>query len=223
MPNNDLFVYLILSHHEKKATIGSTTDQTVVPPHHNGIVESKSESITVLHVPTKINDYTITALGYRALSGIPHLRLVYIPYTIQTFYGDALAYNYELEDIIFDENSRLTDLSFLPFSCCSKLRQIVLPKSVTNILQYAFANLTSITSIFIQNHLFGRDYLHIFDNTDTNKLNIYVPKNYPFETFAGIPVKAVLSPFYQMKPVTCIRKTISLYYSLLVCILNLST
>ena len=175
-------------------------------------------------MPSKIEQYTITEIGYRALAGLPKLQFIFIPSTIQRFKGDAFAFNHCLEEIIFEENSQLQSLSFYAFYECKAMKVVTIPKSVISILDHSFAAMDSLMNIYIQNcYYIDKDRANsMFEYTNCSKIKIFVPKNYPITQFAGVDVEKVLPPFYQPKLNCCTNKiTIICHYSPLLIILLL--
>ena len=202
------FVYIIRSN-TNTIQIGthiSTPTNHTIPHHHNGVKEEAVSTLIECQIPSYINGRRVASLGYRALSNLSALQVIYIPYTIEKCNGDFLNSNSNLKNIIFEENSRLRELSFYAFYSCSKLETIVFPKSLGSLTRYSFSKMDSLKTIYIQNFMIGQENIHLFDGTDTNKLKIYVPSNYGPDTFAGIKVLKTLSPYYPTRPITCVKK-----------------
>ena len=207
MNDDGFFVYLVLSYQRRTAQIGNYTENSSAIL-QNGIVPSHAQTLTECYIPKEINGYKIIQLGYRALAGYPALKIIYVPNTLEYCAGDAFAYNPLLEEVIFEDNSQLKSLGFYAFFKCEKIKTIVIPKSVVRINGYSFGEMSSLERIYIQNLFVPHQNVSksIFSNTNTENLQIFVPKNYLQSEFAGVPVHKNLSAFYLPHQLTCYRK-----------------
>ena len=210
------FLYLVISQTKRTAQIGTCEDTSKVPNLKNGVVPSVADTMTICHIPRFIEDYRVIWLGYRAIAGLPKLRVIYIPKTLEQCRGDAFAYNPLLEEVIFEENSHLTTLSFFVFRQSPNIKRVILPKSVNQIGVYAFADMNSLESIYIHSFLhLSNDITNAFNNTNTDNLKIYVPSNYPYSEFAGVIVLPVLSPFIQITKLKIQKKIFFPFHTLI--------
>ena len=82
----------------------------------------------------------ISVLGKYACYQCPNLKTVIIPSSVTKLTYGAFADCSNLETVIFEENSQLTDIDDFAFDDCSKLTNIDIPKGVVRIGVAAFQN-----------------------------------------------------------------------------------
>ena len=198
MPSNGVFVYTVVSQEKHTVRIGNNSDI-----HHNGIDPLALNSLEYCRIPSSINGYSVVSLGYRAISHNSVIKYVYIPRSIEKLEGDGFPYLTNLEEIVFEENSQLVDISHHTFYGCQKLKTIVFPKSVTKQTGNLFGEIKGLKNIIIQSFLHAEDKSN-FLSVDTSEIRIFVPSNYPYPDFAGVLVEKVLEPFYKVR-ITCCK------------------
>jgi len=89
-------------------------------------------------VPNQINGIPVVSTSDLAFMNKSHIEVVYIPDNIRklgSFQNDS-----NLREIVFGENSQLTHIPNRTFYNNTKLAEVTIPRSVTNIGDYAFAN-----------------------------------------------------------------------------------
>ncbi len=90
---------------------------------------------------------------------------VYIPSSVRAFGADAFYGMENLREIVFEENSTLSEIEEYAFRNCSALTSVSLPKSVRTVRPTAFYN-TDVQNIEIED---GNEYLATVDGVLTNK------------------------------------------------------
>ena len=201
--SNGVFVYTVISN---KIRIGNITNTT---NYHNGVNSSVVSSLTECQIPSSINGMIVDSIGYRALTLLPNLKQIYVPKTITMTYGDAFAFNSNLENVIFEEGSQLKDLSIYAFCDCKSMKIVILPKSIISLSRKTFGRMDSLEHLYIQNFV-SCDDIDVFNTTNIEKLKIYVPSNYPKDTFGTVPVQKILAPYYKQTFFTSSEKKINL-------------
>jgi len=106
------------------------------------VTGGRPDSNGVLIIPAYINGLPVVAIGARAFSGNTSLRRVVIPYTVEVIEGMAFYNCNRLEDVTFEERSRLRTIEVTgfggTFEGTPRLRSIVLPEGLEYIGASAF-------------------------------------------------------------------------------------
>ncbi len=120
-------------------------------------------------IPSEINDYPVTAIGYRAfyecrnLTGITipdsvtsiggaafylcnSLTSINIPDSVTSIGSSAFTYCYDLTSISIPHGT--TDLGYATFAYCTSLKSVLIPNSVTFIDGWAFKNCGSLETVY---------------------------------------------------------------------------
>ena len=112
---------------------------------------------TYVTIPSVINGYTVTSIGYGAFAYCTNLTSITIPDTVTNIEDCAFEYCCRLTSITIPDT--VTNIEDCAFEYCWRLTRITIPESVTSIGRDAFYNCTSLTSITIPKGVtsIGRD------------------------------------------------------------------
>lgn len=94
---------------------------------------------------------SVTAIYQDAFFGCKSLKTITIPQSVTRIFDDAFQYCSSLENIVFADNSLLTEIGENAFDGCSSLKNFTTPNGVTSIGEYAFYNCTALESITLPN------------------------------------------------------------------------
>ena len=118
----------------------SETDKTCEITDYTG-------SATDLTIPSELDGYTVTSIGYEAFYWCYSLTSITIPDSVTSIGDSAFSDCTSLTSI--DIPSGVTSIGGYAFRGCTSLTSIVIPDSVTSIREYAFSWCDSLTSITI--------------------------------------------------------------------------
>ena len=135
-----------------------------IPDNMNYVVNSDQKTCTVtgaknphtlvLHIPEKIDGYTVTAINDKAFSGYP-MRIVILPKTITKLGESAFS---ECRKLLWirgiQKCSDLLEISKFAFLNCRSLLSIELPESVKTINDCAFAGCLGLKNISIPSNVY---------------------------------------------------------------------
>ncbi len=142
---------------------GTKTDE-------NGLVytldkESDTYSVTgysgsagEITIPAKYDTRLVTSIGASAFAGNKTLEKITLHEGITTIGANAFNGCTELSEVVFDGESKLTELSVGVFSGCTKLDDVKIPNGVTKIGYKAFNNCTAMKSVSFPAKLEVIDY-----------------------------------------------------------------
>ena len=150
---------------------------------HNGVLSNAVSTLVQAFI----------RFGYKALRNLPNLEFAFISRTIRELNGDTFVYCYKLRTVVFEEHSELEAMSYYIFYS-SGIQSITFPSSVKTLDFRSFYNCTSLQSIIITGMLYSDDNT-IFEMV-TQRIKIYVPSNYKWESFGGKAVMKLLPPYY---------------------------
>ena len=178
MSNDGLFCF----HKENNAYIiqGSNISKM-----HNGILDEFA-NIEELIIPASFMSLPVTKLGYRSFRGLSQLKTVFVPKTIIAFHGDVFTSCKKLETVVFEKGSKLKTISIYAFYDTS-VKTLDIPSGVRSIGYGSFSINSNLMNIFINNFLVTSnigDPETMFDRISED-VKIYVPVNYPEETFCS--------------------------------------
>ena len=92
---------------------------------------------------------SVKVIGEGAFSGLDGLKTIIIPSSVTEIANEAFSYNGTLENVIFQENSKLEKIGTRAFRECRNLKSINLPSSLKNLGNEAFYYCTSLKEITI--------------------------------------------------------------------------
>ena len=160
--------------------------------YHNGIKDECVDSLEHIIVPRLHEGKVVYKLEYRCFRNLPQLKTAFIPNTITALCGDTFTSCNKLVSVVFEEGSKLSDLSYYTFHG-TNLTFIDIPSSIKIIRGYTFAYMNNIKAIYI--HSFIKQLMpETFVSTNISDIKIYVPIDYPNETLFGIPIIRELNP-----------------------------
>lgn len=139
---------------------------------------SNNESLTAINLPP-----TLTSIGIEVLSNCPQLSLLYIPGSIKMIPFRAFSGCSGLTEVFFDEGLESIDTEAF---AGSGIREIVLPKSLKALEQYAFANCKSLSSTINLPQNLSTFYADVFENSILVKNVKLDPQNPFFKEIDGM-------------------------------------
>lgn len=161
-------------------------------------------------IPKTFEGKRVYGFGYRCFHSGHSIVKVFIPNTINYFNGDTFANCTNLTDILFEDGFHNVVLSsYLLYA--TNITSFKFPIGTT-IKGYSFAY-TPIRDIYIYDFM-------TFNNANifiacSKSINIYVPENYPYDSFGGRPVSKILPSYtfsIQAKGIKIVCVTNQLYY-----------
>ena len=176
MLSDDDFYY---SSHKDGFIIGRESEDIT-----NGL---KNLASTDCVVPRTFQNKRVYGFSYRCFHSAPNIIRAFIPNTITYFNSDTFMHCTKLKEIHFEEGFRNVYLSGYVLIDTS-ITSFRFPLGCT-IGQYFFQS-SKIEYIYIYDFMAYNDN-NIFDLCEQT-INIYVPLNYPYETFGGRPVTKIL-------------------------------
>ncbi|MCR4716634.1 MAG: leucine-rich repeat domain-containing protein [Lachnospiraceae bacterium] len=142
-------------------TVKANADGTVTITKYNG-------AIGAIEIPETINGASVDAIGSSVFYGTD-ITSVTIPKTVKTIGESAFAYCVSLSKVNIAEGSELKTVKASAFNKCSKVKEIVLPESVTKVGKEAFANMGKIKFTTAARDI---DYANkAFDSTTVTELS----------------------------------------------------
>lgn len=125
---------------------------------------------TVVVIPSEIDGFPVTSIGYQAFRECNSLTNVTIPDSVTIIDAEAFNRCVNLNSVKIPDS--VTEISWGAFWGCSNLTNITIPESVTHIGNGAFGT-SGLTSVTIKNSLTSID-LAVFDNCiSLNNIIIY--------------------------------------------------
>lgn len=104
-------------------------------------------SITELEIPSIIDNYIVTSIGYNAFYDNDNLRKVSIPDSVISIVYGAFDECSNLQDVVIPNS--VTEIGYRAFYSCTSIQNITIPNSVTKIGDYSFGECTSLKNIII--------------------------------------------------------------------------
>ena len=98
-------------------------------------------------IPSTLDGYPVTSIGYMAFSNCSRLTSVKIPSSVTSIGSNAFYWCSSLRSIEIPDS--VTTIGDYAFSSCSSLTSIEIPDSVTTIGDYAFSSCSSLTRIAV--------------------------------------------------------------------------
>ena len=98
------------------------------------------------------------------------LQSIVIPRNVRDIGVGAFMYCVGLENILFEENSKLESIGYYTFGICESLTSITIPSIVTSIGDNAFSNCTGLTSITIPSGVTSIGYRAFYSCTGLNTI-----------------------------------------------------
>ncbi|MFR9112500.1 MAG: leucine-rich repeat domain-containing protein [Acutalibacteraceae bacterium] len=134
----------------RAATVGTYGDfQYRVLDDGTAEITGYTGSAAELVIPSVIDGYTVTSIGYSAFYDCSTLVSVTIGNGVKVIGEYAFHACGALESITIPDS--VTSIGYSAFSGCSSLTEITIPDSVTSIGSYAFDRCTSLTNVTIPN------------------------------------------------------------------------
>ena len=113
----------------------------------NATITKSSQTSGSLVIPSKVNGYNVTSIGFRAFYECSGLTSVNIPSSVTSIGGAAFQYCSGLTSVTIP--SSVTSIGEYVFAYCHSLTSVTVSEGVTSISAFAFAGCTSLTSVTI--------------------------------------------------------------------------
>ena len=115
----------------------------------NATITAYKGNATAVVIPSKLDGYTVVAIGYGAFRGNNNLRAVTIPDTVTSIGDYAFYVCKKLSDVAL--SSTLTSLGSNAFGDCTSLTSIVIPKTVQSAGAYGpFNGCSALTNVTLE-------------------------------------------------------------------------
>ena len=143
-------------------------------------------------IPRTFNGKKVYGLAYRCFHSAPNIVKVFIPKTSTIFIGDSFANCKQIKEIFFEDGFHNVNLS----------SYTLIGASITS---FRFPIGSSIGDFFFAESKIQDIYIYDFMSFNTKEtfdkclqaINIYVPVNYPYNSFGGKSVKKILPNYIQ--------------------------
>ena len=139
----------------------------------NATITAYKGNATAVVIPSKLDGYTVVAIGSSAFSKNNNLRAVTIPDSVTSIKGSAFNHCKNLKEVKLSDS--LTTVESYAFAGCSALAKIEIPNSVTKIAADVFANCENLVDVKLSSGLVELD-AHAFYNCDKLE-SIIIPKS----------------------------------------------
>ncbi|MCD8048706.1 MAG: leucine-rich repeat domain-containing protein, partial [Clostridia bacterium] len=113
------------------STVVVVTWEYTLDDEDNATITAYNGNASAVAIPTKIDGYTVTAIGDSAFQGNTRIRSVSIPNTVLTIGSWAFQNCTKLSSVTLSKN--LTTLGMYAFGACTSLTEIEIPKSLTTV------------------------------------------------------------------------------------------
>ena len=153
----------------------------------------KFTKLTAVHLPN-----SITSIGYMAFTGSSTIDYITIPASVSSI--DFAAFHASsFTSITFEHGSKLKEIPACCFDRSTKIKELIIPQSITHIGDKAFSQWTSESKIFVCS-------IHDFSSikSDAISLQVYAPSIYKrrYRKFANFTVSVNNSVCQSIVP-TC--------------------
>ena len=160
------------------------------------IIDGYTGSEKSLEIPSEIDGYPVTQIGWSAFSGCTSLTSITIPYGVVSIGWKAFFGCTSLTSITIPES--VTYLGWKAFSGCASLTSVTIPGSVTSIGIRTFSGCTSLTSITIPGSVTSIGSSAFSDCTSLTSITIpdSVTRidSYAFSGCTGLELITILNP-----------------------------
>jgi len=93
---------------------------------------------------------SISVIEYSAFTGCSNLKSITIPSSVTAIGNEIFSQCAKLEDVVFEENSKLTVIPDWAFGNTNRIKTIQIPSSVTSIGNYAFYDNNNLTEVVFE-------------------------------------------------------------------------
>ena len=142
-------------------------------------------------IPKTFNGKIVFGLGYQCFHSAHSLIKAFVPNTISLFHNDVFANCSHLEEILFEDGFKNVNLAGYTLYR-TIMRSFKFPIGST--AEIYFFQWSNIKNVYIY------DYMHSNDSSIFSMcpqtINIFVPANYPYDTFAQRSVTKILPDYY---------------------------
>ena len=160
------------------------------------IIDGYTGSEKSLEIPSEIDGYPVTQIGWSAFSGCTSLTSITIPYGVVSIGWKAFFGCTSLTSITIPED--VTSIGESAFESCTSLTSITIPESVTYLGWKAFSGCTSLTSITIPGSVTSIGSSAFSDCTSLTSITIpdSVTRigSYAFSGCTGLKLITILNP-----------------------------
>ncbi len=115
------------------------------------ITGTKNKNVKKIVIPSKIDEYKVTEIGYYAFGDYKNLTDVTIPNTVKKINGEAFFNCKKIKNIKIPNSVQL--IGYYAFFGCSGLEKIELPNSVTKLENMAFESCSNLKSVKLSENL----------------------------------------------------------------------
>lgn len=115
------------------------------------ITGTKNKNVKKIVIPSKIDEYKVTEIGYYAFGDYKNLNDVTIPNTVKKINGEAFFNCKKIKNIKIPNSVQL--IGYYAFFGCSGLEKIELPNSVTTLENMAFESCSNLKSVKLSENL----------------------------------------------------------------------
>ena len=115
------------------------------------VTGTKNKNVKKIVIPSKIDEYKVTEIGYYAFGDYKNLTDVTIPNTVKKINGEAFFNCKKIKNIKIPNSVQL--IGYYAFFGCSGLEKIEIPNSVTTIENMAFESCSNLKSVKLSENL----------------------------------------------------------------------
>jgi hypothetical protein len=163
-----------------KLVVG-TTEYSQTPGNGLNIKHAK-----IVEIPSSFNEVEVAEIGAFSFKDTGIIS-VFIPKTVLCICNEAFNSCKNLTNVQFEDGSKLEKVGAWAFHCCTSLRNIDFPASITNIVTNSQWNFFAAVPLQCFSYGGTHDFSSL-TNFFYTVSNVYVSDSYPSDKFAGVDV-----------------------------------